>query len=159
VGRKSMGHAPRKPGPMNEQERRIALNLKAMNPRLSAAAIAKVIGKRKATVAVLLHDARLTLSERLPFYVDMHAKAAAVAAAKGDAGPAQWVLENVSAQDENGTEVRVIDRPQVALASGLTVNVGLGLANIPSAPAALGPAPSLPIEVVDVTPKPDGSDT
>jgi hypothetical protein len=159
VSRKSQGRAQRKPGPLSEQERRIALNLKTINPKLTPAAIAKTLNKRKATIACLLHDARLTLAERLPFYVDAHAKAAAVAAAKGDAGPAQWVLENVSAQDENGTEVRVIDRPQVALASGLTVNVGLGLANIPSAQPALGSAPSLPIEVVDVTPKPDGSDT
>jgi hypothetical protein len=149
----------RKSGPMNAQEKRIALSLKAANPQLTAAAIAKVLRKTKAPVACYLAEARQMLQTAAPLAAQHVIQASAVAAARGDSGPAQWLLENVSAKDDAGAEVRVVDRPQVVASAGLTVNVGLALANIPSAPAALGSAPSLPIEVVDVTPKPDGSDT
>jgi hypothetical protein len=96
--------------------------------------------------------ARQALQERAKDYVDIHTKAAKVAASKGNATPAQWALEHISAIDAEGKEQRIIssgvDRQAVESGpKGLTVNVGWIARDTP----ALAPieVKALPGETID----------
>ncbi len=123
-----MQRTRRKRGPMSELENRTALSLKMANASLTASAIAKALRKRKHTVACFLHEAREKLQAAAPMAAEHAIKASAIAAMRGDAGPAQWILEHVSEG-----EVRVVDPPrQVQASQGVTVNIGLGLGLVPS---------------------------
>jgi hypothetical protein len=96
--------------------------------------------------------AREALQKRAEQYVDIHTKAAKVAASKGNATPAQWALEHISEIDAEGKEQRIIssgvDRQSVESGpKGLTVNVGWIARETP----ALAPieVKALPGETID----------
>ena len=72
------------------------------------------------------------MAERAEQYVDLHFKAAARAAEKGIADPAQWALSHIAVLDEQGQEIRPIassiDRQAAETSSsGTKIFIGLGL--------------------------------
>lgn len=133
---------------MSALEKRTALALKAVNASLTPAAIAKALRKRKHTVACFLHEAREKLQAGAPMAAEHVLRASAIAAMRGDAGPAQWILEHVSAKNGEGADVRVVDPPkqQVQSHQGVTVNIGIGVGSAQPAPSIdvqVSPAPAL----------------
>lgn len=64
----------------------------------------------------------------LPIYADLHLEAAKIAAAEGDAKPAQWALEKVGIDGEN-----VIDAPKAGDKNegGVKVVIGVKVAGVP----------------------------
>jgi hypothetical protein len=78
---------------------------------------------------VNVQRAREALQARAQKYVDLHAKAAEKAASRGNANPAQWALEHISALDADGQEIRVVssgvDRQVIDVGSRApTINIG-----------------------------------
>lgn len=144
----------RKSGPMSDLEKRITQSLVALNPETNPNHIAHVLNRRKATVACHLEEARRLLQEGAPVAAVHVLEASAVAAMKGDSGPAQWLLEHVSARKPDGAEVRVIDRPsQVPVNAGVRVHIGFAVGNIPGASS-----PVITSDEVKALPASDSSD-
>lgn len=100
-----------------------------------------------------VQEAQERLANRATSYVDLHFKAAMVAAEEGNAGPAQWAIERITAKDEKGKKVRIVEpvKTEDTGNRGPTVNIGLALGGVtPGASLAIG-APK--ITVIDVTPE------
>lgn len=152
MGRVARGLQPRRNGRLPEKEKLAIALVHELNPEATAAQIAKILGRRTAAISSYIRSAEEILQMHAPWYAAQHIKATAVAAASGNANPAQWALERLSARDETGAEVRVIEREpsQTALPAGLTVNVGLAIGNIPCAIPASSVSTSLLPEVVSV---------
>jgi hypothetical protein len=87
---------------------------------------------RKKPVRLLsgsVERARAILQSKAEHYVALHAKAAEVAARRGNSNPAQWALEHISALDADGKEIRVVssgvDRQVIDVGSRApTINIG-----------------------------------
>lgn len=144
----------RKMGRMSEAEKRAAKYLAMAQPDMTDLQIAKTLNRSRAAITKLLDDARCTLSENAGYYVKAHLHATAIAAANGNAGPAQWALEHIMEMDDEGKEHRLVEQPAQRYDTGrmgdggLTVNVGLVVSQVaPTTPARpVLTLPSLPIE-------------
>ena len=90
-----------------------------------------------------------------PTYVKLLLKSAKKAAQRGDSRPIEWALENISAKDEKGKAVRVVDPPKTADNGPRmpVVNIMIPMGGIAPG-ASLTPRPS--VSVIDVDPE-DGS--
>lgn len=144
----------RKPGRLGEREK-VAINLiHDINPDASFAAIAKILNRRQGAITTYVRTTRDMLRYAAPRYLELHMKAASIAASEGNAAPAQWALERIEMKDEEtGDSIRVVDAPAGldrslgSVGTGLTVNVGIALSQVqPTAE----PHPSL----IDITPEP-----
>lgn len=66
---------------------------------------------------VRVERAKLALQKKAELYVQIHEKAAKVAASKGNSAPAEWALSHITALDGEGKEQRVVspsvDRQQI----------------------------------------------
>lgn len=84
-------------------------------------------GQDGSRVKAIMKTAREVIRERLTEYVDIHLVAAKVAALKGDAGPAEWALENLDVDGE-----RVVTPPSKNQApTAPTFNLGFVLGGMP----------------------------
>jgi len=105
----------------------------------SAAAIAREAECSPETVRKVIRKARATLASRAEFYADTHATAAVIAAAQGDAKPAQWALERIAEGED-----RVIDAPKEptkgAGNTGPVFNFGFKIGGMGTSPASALPA-------------------
>lgn len=117
-------------------------------------ALGLALGRSSAAIRNEVIRARQRLQERAVLYADIHFQAAQVAATKGDAEPAQWALERITAPAENGKGVERVVQP---LKSGEeqsrmpTVNIGLALGGM-AAGASLTPSVGVKVSapVIDV---------
>ena len=152
MGRKSKGLPPRKTGKMPDTEKLAIAMIHQLNPEASARQIAQILGRRESAISQYIAHAAQILQVHAPWYASQHVRATEVAAANGDARPAQWALERLCAADETtGAEVRVVEREtQVSTGQGLTVNIALPVGNIPGAHTPARALPLLPIEVVSL---------
>jgi hypothetical protein len=75
--------------------------------------------------------AKATLRENLPRYAELHLTAAEVAAANGDARPAEWALQAV--KGEKGE--RVVDPPKAENTGGggIKILIGVNMGGLPAA--------------------------
>lgn len=159
--KRSRKRAPRKTGRMGEAEKRAAIYLAMAQPDMTDLQIAKTLNRSRAAITNLLDQARATLAENAGYYVKAHLHATAIAAANGNAGPAQWALEHIMEMDDEGKEHRLVEQPAQRYDTGrnhgdggLTVNVGLVVSQVaPTAPQLpsrpIITLPSLPIERTD----------
>jgi hypothetical protein len=96
-------------------------------------ALGLALGRSPEAIRKAVINARQRLQERAVDYADIHFEAAKRAAVEGDAKPAEWALERITAPTENGKGVERIVQP---LKSGdemsrlPTVNIGLNLGGI-----------------------------
>lgn len=100
-------------------------------------------------------NAQERLTSRATLYVDLHMKAAAIAAEEGNAAPAQWAIERITAKDEKGKKVRIVEpaKTEDTGSRGPTVNIGVALGGmIPGATLAIG-APRVTATVIDTEPE------
>jgi hypothetical protein len=141
------GRIRKKPGPLSEQDKRIAISLKAVSPHLAATTIAKGLNRSTRSVASYLLEARDMLLTSAPLVAGHMLQASAVASAKGDSRPSEWILGRISSVDEAGKVVRVVEQERAeASTAGLTVNIGLQIGNIPGADTHPSTIPLLPLE-------------
>ena len=82
----------------------------------------------RGTVNQIIKAARTRLAERACEYVDLHTQAARVAAADGDAKPAEWALTHIA----EGAD-RVVDAER-AVPPGPSVQIGIALGGIQKSP-------------------------
>jgi hypothetical protein len=126
---------PTRKGPLTKAEKSLlqAVDLKA-DVSSTAQTLAPVLGRTPEALRKAIREARERLTANAGLYVELHAKAAALAATRGDARPAQWAMEHIA----DGSERIVEPAPQAA-----AVNVGVQVV-LPSF-AAPGPQnPALP---------------
>lgn len=87
------------------------------NPSLKAIQGQRSTPSKRQYFTARLERAREALQKETKNAVKLVVKAAEKAAEKGDAGPAQWILEHTSATDQDGHEIRPIapsiDRKQL----------------------------------------------
>jgi hypothetical protein len=146
------GRIVKKPGGLSEQDKRIALSIKAISPHVAATTIATALNRSTRTVASYLLEARSILEESAPLVAGHMLLASAVASAKGDSRPSEWILGRLSSVDDSGKECRIVERDtQVQHAQGLTVNIALPVGNIPRLGIPADIIPSLPLEGTVVT--------
>jgi hypothetical protein len=155
-----MAKRQRKRGPVSKAETDAATAILAANPEASFAAIAKILNRTKHTIIAHVAGARDAFRHAAPFYLEQHQIATQIAAAQGNAAPAQWALSRISLMDGD-SEVRITEEPRQRYDTGpaggqggLTINVGLAVSQV--APSSSAPFPSVPVlqEVapIDVTP-------
>lgn len=95
-------------------------------PTATEACIAVGVEATSKSVRQLIRDARAKFARRADFYVETHATAAAVAASKGDARPAEWALEHIAEEGE-----RIVDSVKVAAPlAPAAVNIGIAIGGI-----------------------------
>lgn len=99
-----------------------------------------------------IRKARASLAARADEYVDLHFMAAAAAADKGDAGPAQWALEHIGEGKE-----RVVDIPAkgVPIGPGDTrpqIQIGIVLGGMPKPQPQLADANIVPSVEAELLP-------
>jgi hypothetical protein len=132
---------PGKPGRLTENERDSVVDTTmALMDKLTATEIAAKAGTSRdgRTVRSIIKAARTALQQRAEFYVEAHAAATVVAAAQGDAKPAQWALERIAEGED-----RIVDRDKNEGPSAPTFNIGFNMGGVPK---QLAPAP---VEVLD----------
>lgn len=157
--------APRKRGPMGEKEKTATALILDLNPAASFEAIAKILGRKTSSIHNYVTASRDMLRYAAPRYLELHMKAATIAASQGNASPAQWALERIEATNDEGEKVRVVeapaggDRNAGSVGNGLTVNVGIALSQVSPTdppqititqeanPSALLPAEHEPIDL------------
>lgn len=135
------GVAKRKGGPLSAAEEAATEAMVLSSPpsespedlekRTKALAIA--LGRQPGTIRKEIISARERLQERSTDYADLHFKAAQIAASDGNAGPAQWALERISAPTEDGKGVERIVQPLKTTEDGPkmpVVNIGIALGGI-----------------------------
>lgn len=120
-----------------------------LNPEASYNEIARVLNRTPASIGNYVAATRDMLRLMAPEYLKLHHKAATIAAADGDAGPAQWALERIDHISDDGTKVRVVEPVKVAGdqhsgSMGTTINVGINLSQV----AATAQQPSVKADVV-----------
>lgn len=108
----------------------------------SEIAIQTGAGSDGRSVREVIRSAKSALQSRAEFYVKAHALATIRAAAEGDAKPAQWALEHISEGADRVVEPEAVAPP----AAPPTFQVGFILGGIPQ--------PAIPVQAIDVTPKP-----
>lgn len=86
------------------------------------------------SVKELVKQARERFLSRVNDYVDIHIEAARVAAADGDAKPAQWALERIAAEGERVVELVADPRAMPSPMQG-GINIGVMVGGIPAPPA------------------------
>jgi predicted component of type VI protein secretion system len=125
-----------KKGPLTKQEKTM---LQAVDPRADVAetarTLAPILERTPEALRKAIRDARELLVSRSSQYVELHQEAAARAAKRGDARPAQWALEHVSMAGE-----RIVEpAPQAA-----AVNVGVQVVLPTFAAPLVSQNPALP---------------
>lgn len=114
-------------------------------PTPTEACIAAGVEATSKSVREMIRDARARFASRAAFYVEMHAEAAAMAAARGDARPAEWALERIADGD-----ARVVDSvKQAPVQAPAAVNIGIVLGGVGQSQPVVR---QLPAEDSDVLP-------
>ena len=93
-----------------ERERIVSTVFSKMNAK-SPEAIAKMVKRDVATVRFVIRAAREALARRAEDFVEAYMTATVVAASKGDARPAQWLLERIHAEGVRVIELPCVQRP------------------------------------------------
>lgn len=116
------------------------LEVLTANPDMPAAdlvpLIAKEVPQDTAMIKTLIKKARNTLNSRAEAYVDIHLAAAQVAAAGGDAKPAQWALEHIQEGEQ-----RIVEREKAGPGQP-AIQIGIAVGGLPQPRGSL---PELPI--------------
>lgn len=102
-------------------------------------ALAMALGRSPAAIRKAVVEARERIQSRAGDYADLHFEATKVAAKEGDAKPAEWALERITAPSESGKGVERIVQPLKTSEEGPrmpVVNIGVSLGGI-SAGASL----------------------
>lgn len=150
---------PGKPGPLSlaKTEEVVAASLASLTNGQTPAQVAIATGTstdgRK--VREVIRTARELMQRNVQRYVELHLSAAEVAAAEGDAGPAQWALERIAEGND-----RVVDPPKGGGLQTPSLRIGIAVAGVPaaraveSAPVTAAELPPLEADVVsDVVPE------
>lgn len=96
-------------------------------------ALALALGRTPAAIRKAVVSARERLQESAGTYAELHLEAARVAAREGDAKPAEWALERITAPTEDGKGLERVVEPIKGAGQVQTmpvVNIGIGLGGI-----------------------------
>lgn len=104
--------------------------------------IARIVARDTTTIKALIKSARQSMQSRAEDYVDAHWAATTVAAALGDAKPAQWALERISEGEQ-----RVVEKEKAGSTSP-NITIGIALGGVPQPKAAIDVTP---ISIAELT--------